>query len=191
MKLNFSPMKFTGYDATRLKSLYMQNVYMQETFDFMRELKKIAKKENFDVFVQNEEQMAFEVKQEDFDNEEHDIWAQDNKIIKITNGRARVLSPKLRLQDNSLPLTFALQKQYEIQATETVFEGGNLFVGKDEKQNPWLLLGVNTLYVSSVYQFLKDKGMVYITSTALKDFVHFKNTTQQKSSEVVWFFYWL
>ncbi len=177
MKINFSPVKFKGYDAVPLKTLYMQGLPDKEACSFFEELKKIGKEENFDVFVHSNGKLLNDTKVAKIIKEERDIWAQDNKIIRPNS---KVLSSKLELLGNAVPSEFANLAQKDIQPTNTVFEGGNMFIGKKDNGEEYILVGVETLMTSGMFECLKEENVKAIDGDLLKEFMDYGMVTTEE-----------
>lgn len=186
MKINFSPIKFKGYDATPIKNLYMQGVPYENTYGIFNELKKIGKKENFDVFIHSEAKMFDSLKDVGMDEYEDDIWAQDNKILRPEAGGTKVLSPKLRVMESVLPIQFANLTHNKLDVTETVFEGGNLFIGKKDNGEEYILTGSKNLMVSSMMAFLNAKCVKEINRELLQEFSHYGKITTEENGDGDW-----
>lgn len=183
MKINFSPIKFKGYDAAPIRNLYMQGVPYENTYGIFNELKKIGKKENFDVFIHSDSQMHKSLKNVGMEEYEEDIWSQDNKILRPEADGTKVLSPKLRVMESVLPIQFANLTGRKLEATETVFEGGNLFVGKKDDGEEYILTGSKNLFVSSMFEFLEEKGVESLDREALKEFSNFGKITTKENGD--------
>lgn len=184
--LKIKPLNFKGYDATPIKNLYMQGVPYENTYGIFNELKKIGKKENFDVFIHTDGQLLDNLKEAGMDEYEEDIWAQDNKIIRPTKDGAKVLSPNLRIMESIIPAHFAQLTKKEFKPTKTIFEGGNLFIGKKEDGEEYILTGSKNLYVSSMMEYLNSKCVKTINRELLQEFNHFGKITTEENGDGDW-----
>ena len=111
---------FKGYDATPLKSLYIERATSEP---IKSEMQEIADKEGFSL------RMATDYLK----------WAQDDKNIIERNGNPHLVG-NLRIDEcfmQDLKQTYGLSSSY----AKTFVTGGNSFFGKYPNGDKWLLIG--------------------------------------------------
>lgn len=142
---------FKGQDAVKLNALYMQNPNSKEQKAIFRQLSDIGKQENFDVFMQNDNG-KISTKCLDGKNSNIFPWAQDNKIIINKNGQYTVLylgqlSNKNNVESaKKFSFEFARMKKGQnkkttIRNSKMHFEGGDVYLGKKDDGEPWIMIG--------------------------------------------------
>ncbi len=133
---NISKPSFKGYDAAPLKAMYMQNIADDGHFAVFREMQDVGALENIDVKLYQDNEITDFVK--GAANKFTSRWAQDDKaIIHDQNGK------KLATNEISKSNVYCFAKLLGIPlvAEETFVEGGNMFIGKNEKGEKWMLVG--------------------------------------------------
>lgn len=175
ISLNSHSLNFKGYDAQKIKSLYMQNAKAPEQRSIYKELYAVGKKEGFDVFVQNNDKIISSPEQlHDCDICRSNFWSQDNKMLVKTNGEEKIIYPKLFYGDeNTEPVELAKNINLPSKESELVIEGGNIFLGKNQKGENYLLVGENTLNASAIYQFLKNSNVKNLNDNKLRTFMEY------------------
>ena len=143
---NYNSINFKGYDARKIKALYMQNAESVMQQAMFTDLLKVGKQEGIDVFIHSKDKMIS--KEEDlppanFHSNTIDFWAQDNKFfIPSKDGSEKIISTKPLIPDR-----FNEAKQVSelinvpLQETELLLEGGNLFLGTKDNGDNYLMIG--------------------------------------------------
>ncbi len=164
---------FKGYDAVPVKSLYMQNLSGNFAVDFFEELKQIGQKEDFDVFIQDSEKIqnnSQNLKNDKFINRP---WAQDNKILRKNEGKIYTLFSTLIPQEYEKQVKqFADFTNSILKKTDTLLEGGNIFIGKKDNGEDWLLLGKDSVSETSINDFLADCDVENIDCDRFNEFLN-------------------
>lgn len=177
MKLSsLKNMSFKGFDAQPLRALYMQNVKTKTQQMIFKELREIGQMEHFDVFIHSEDGLYSKVPQLDSDATKrgggYNYWAQDNKMFACKNGVDTIVYPKLfRDSQNKEAIDLAEKTGMPAYETELVLEGGNMFLGNKPDNNNYLIVGKDTFEASTIYQFLKNKGVKKLNDNKLTDFL--------------------
>jgi|GEM_PF-3279979 len=147
MKISFTPQNFKGYDAAPLKTLYMQTL----TADIFRELDEIGKKEGFEVIAQYDGKLHpgppkkegwLRGRRKQYCS--YNQWAQDSKLIIEEDGKSKIIMPgRIDMQDSCREL--GRLTGMKIIDSQRFFKGGNMFLGKTEDGEPYLLAGEKLL----------------------------------------------
>ncbi len=174
MQLNFSPISnsnnFKGYDAVPLKNIYMQSLEEESQIPIMEELKEIGKKEDFGVWLQFEK-LINSAKDVGSRCVIYNKWAQDNKVIVNDNGKTKIISSKLYSPTSQYGAgEFARLTSNGIDFTDTITEGGNLFIGKKPNGEKWMIVGKDCIELTSKYYFLNDRAKLHSPYGAVKNF---------------------
>ena len=172
---NNNSINFKGYDAKKIKALYMQNAESALQQSMFSDLLKVGKKEGFDVFIHSKDKLISDEKDlppVNYYTNNVDYWAQDNKIfIPSKDGGERIISTKPFLEQRFKEAEDVSKlTDIPLQETDLLLEGGNLFLGTKDNGENYIMVGNITFNTSSIYQFLKHKG-VELTETSFKNFV--------------------
>ena len=182
---NYNSINFKGYDARKIKALYMQNAESVMQQAMFKDLLKVGKQEGIDVFIHSKDKMIS--KEEDlppanFHSNTIDFWAQDNKFfIPSKDGSEKIISTKPLIPDR-----FNEAKQVSelinvpLQETELLLEGGNLFLGTKDNGDNYLMIGNITFNTCAMYQFLKHQG-IEITEQKFRSFIDNGRTFKGKA----------
>ncbi len=181
MRINNIPKtSFRGYDATKIKNLYMQGV--QEP-DLFCELKKAAKAENITLWAFDNKNFSQELEENHTHSGER--WAQDDKCF-IKNETKFYVSDifKKEKSEKSPSKLIACREQYDrhfpkslketfgtdYKYSSTFLVGGNMFIGKKENGERWMLVGnegvaervwdVNLDTISRIYKIPKKNIII-------------------------------
>lgn len=160
--MKISPIKtqsFKGHGAGKIKALYMQNAFLPAQIPVYNELRQIGKAHNFDVFIHNQDTLHSERMNKDSDERcAYEIWAQDNKTILKRDGQTVIISgvymPKT---EEAEAKSLSRLKKIPHEKAELFLEGGNFFIGKKADGKRYLIVGSQSINVSALHHYLKDK----------------------------------
>ena len=147
---------FKGYDAIPLQGLYMQGLVTPEEQKIFKEMKRITKRENLDLFVnQNNKKISKNLINDNNVDNKLSIWAQDNKaFVKNKDGKCILWNEKEGILQN----TFGFNK-YKINKKGYMPRGGNYFLGFDNDRK-WLLINGIEIYDDKSFETFGDKPTV-------------------------------
>lgn len=133
----FNNPNFKGYDACPIKNIYMQGINSDGQRHVYRELKKIARKENFDVYY-------FDGLSTSSDNSPKNCsfikrWAQDDKTFIEKKGRKVIIAPESKYYN----YVFARLLGATFVSDDSFKAGGNIFIGKKPNGDKWMIIGHN------------------------------------------------
>lgn len=173
MKLNFPQIQnFSGHAAGKIKALYMQNACTSRQLPIYNELRKIGQKEGFDVFIHGSREL---IDKELTENEKYSfwsVWSQDNKIITKKDGKNIIISPESADRDeHNEVVQLACLSANEAKYGETVFDGGNIYLGKRDNGEKYLITSDWTASYSTAYQYLKSKNLPNLNKYSLNKFI--------------------
>lgn len=177
--MKISPIKntyFKGHDARRIKALYMTNPGSQRQLNIYNQLLKIGQQESFDVFMHT----GKELKNETLTAPEQEynfwgVWSQDNKIIRFEEGEPILITCKHQPKDEFLEAQiFTQNRQIKGYETELIFDGGDIFLGKKDNEDNYLITSTKTLYLNAIFQYLKNKNPNLANRKAFIDLINFK-----------------
>ncbi len=153
---NFS---FKGYGAGKIKALYLQNTNHLSQINIYNKLREIGEREDFDVFIHSKG----EIKKENINSPDKkripwSLWSQDNKILFKKDDEQILITPEFYNPPEILAAKdFCNATNLKGYASEIIFEGGNMYFGKKDNGENYLMTSITTLYLSGKYQFLKEK----------------------------------
>ncbi len=177
MKINnISKINFKGYDACPIKNLYMQGVQEVDIFD---ELKKATEHENISLWAFDNKK--FTQKLDSNHTHSGERWAQDDKcfIKNETKFYVRDIFKKEKPEKSPSKLITCIE-QYDkhfpkclkgkfgtdYKYSLTFLVGGNMFIGKKENGEKWLIAGdenfpprvweANLDAISKIYKIPKE-----------------------------------
>lgn len=184
MKLNPLSLNFKGYGVAPLRGLYMQNCDRSSQRMIFNELKNIAPREHFDVFIHDENDVYKDTKNIPKEGKtNYNFWSQDNKMFIQKNGVDTIIYPKLfRDGQNEEAVELAKKLNMPSYESELILEGGNIFLGKKPDGKNYLIVGEDTFRSSAVYQFLKNRGVKKLNDDKLTDFL----TTGRICTSIGW-----
>ncbi|MBE7706962.1 MAG: hypothetical protein E7Z91_06960 [Cyanobacteria bacterium SIG30] len=164
---------FSGYDARKIKSVYMQNSNAEPQQLVYQNMYDIGKREGFDVFIHSKGKVASNpVQLPEHGAGDYNYWAQDDKMFINTPDGVKILYPKLYYEGiNDEPVDLAETQGIEAKETELVLEGGNIFLGKKDNGDNYLIVGSSTFDASSIYQFLKTKDIKNFDAKRLQSII--------------------
>ncbi len=153
MKINnFAKPSFKGYDAAPIKNLYMQGI--QEP-DIFRELKAATESENINLWAFDNKKFTQEIDENYTHSGER--WAQDDKCFIKNEGKngIRNIFKKEKTEKSPSKLIVCKDQEYDKHFAKTMkrvfntsciypftfLAGGNMFIGKNEKGEKWILMG--------------------------------------------------
>ena len=178
MKINNFSINFKGYDAQKIKALYMQEPSSQEQKLVYIDLYDIGKKEGFDVFINSDKSLISHPVQLLYGYDKNtlgcDYWAQDNKVMLNKNGETEILT-KRKINNFISPnydeaCELAEKTGFKLRETPLLIEGGNIFIGKNDKGDNYLITGKETVLDSAIMLFLHSRGVEEINT---EDFANF------------------
>lgn len=173
--MKITPIKctnFKGYSAGRIKALYMQNPTNMHQVAIYEQLREIGEKEGFDVFMHDNRQVH--KKPIDTPSKKYNpwsIWSQDNKFF-ITSSKQKTLvtsqakDPKEHLEAESLSLELGIK----LQDANFWIDGGNFFIGENDKQEKYMITSFWGIYLCGAYKYLQDKNIENLDNSKIKEF---------------------
>ena len=152
---------FKGHAAGRIKALYMQNPGNKRQLNIYNQMRKIGQSEGFDVFMHNgSELLNMPLNESDIKPNYWGVWSQDNKIITKQDSKTILLTSKAQKQDEYYEANlFAANRKINGYDAEIVFDGGNIFLGKRDNGENYLMTTPWTLYYTGAYHYLKNKNI--------------------------------
>lgn len=186
MKLNFPQIQnFSGHAAGKIKALYMQNACTNSQLPIYNEMRRIGQKEGFDVFIHGDRNLI---------NEEltkrdmcgfWSVWSQDNKIITKKGEKDFIISPESADRDehNEVAQLVSLSGK-EGKYSGVVFDGGNIYLGKKDNGEKYLITSDWTVGRSTAYQYLKSKNLPNLSRYSLTKFLN-EHQWLSKNGEVL------
>lgn len=146
MKLSATnSINFKGYDAVPLKNLYMLNYSTPSQKDIMEDLQEIGKKEGFGVYLEQENKLYDKLGYFQAGITQYK-WSQDNKMIINNGSETEVLLPNnTSSKYNNLGQILGIHTK----AAKTIFDGGNVFLGKKDDGENFLIIGETVLNATS------------------------------------------
>ena len=136
---------FKGYDAAPLKSVYM---HRNNDDGIVEDMKTIAKKEDFKLINYTDKRCR--------------QWAQDDKfLVGIKHSKPIILRQK---EENYSGFAKTIEKTKGINSKEpkVFLTGGNMFMGKKENGEKWLIVGADEISGSG---YSKSATLEEITKT--------------------------
>lgn len=144
---------FNGYAACPLKSLYLQATEDYKSLETAKEVQQIGLKENFDVFIQVGDKVLppdkFQFRPKQTLPSDTLCWSQDNKIIaEGTNGEKDTVlinSIEPHIVETAATETFATSMGFPHKKLKSALEGGNCYIGKNNKGESYAIIGKDNL----------------------------------------------
>ncbi len=154
-KMKLAPIikqNFKGYAAAPIKNIYLQNNTQESQKNIFNELKEVGKKEGFGVQIEQDGKLYQDIN--DAEPSERYMWAQDNKIIVDKDGKRQVLVSGVKPDFES-----ELGKALDVETTDaqSVFEGGNVYIGKKPDGENYLIVGQDVVFEMAAAKFLDAK----------------------------------
>ena len=170
---------FKGHAAGRIKALYMQNPGNQRQLCIYNQMRQIGQAEGFDVFMHSGKTLKNEVLTEiEPKISPWGVWSQDNKIIRYEDGKPILIACKVQSEDELLEAyMFTKNRNIEGFETELIFDGGDIFLGKKDNGDNYLITSKKTLYMNAIFQYLKEKCG---ENTNRKNFINLVNFKEYK-----------
>lgn len=176
---------FSGHGAGRIKALYMQNPNLPIQIPVYNELKSIGQAHNFDVFIHGQDELlnSSAMKYPSAKNCDYQTWSQDNKTILGKDGKQLVVSG-LYMPETEQNAAHNLAKllNCEHKDVELLLEGGNLFLGKKEDGQNYLIIGFKDVEISAMHFYLKSK-LGEVSYDNMDEFT--ANLRLQKNGEII------
>ena len=145
LPVNTNNTNFNGYDAIRLRGLYMQGLNSPAKKRIFNEMKEICKKEGLDLFInQNNTRIARTIDESAKIDPLLSIWAQDRKAFVKKNGTPTILwhsCEKIFNKSELGPLSY-----YETEVARDFPRGGNYFIGYKDNGEKWLMINSSSVY---------------------------------------------
>ncbi len=155
MKINsYSTQNFKGYDAVPLKNIYMQAIKEPSQAEIARELDEIGKKEDFGLRIYQDNKIYDHYTDEIKYTERFSTrWAQDDKHFIDTKDGTVLLIPGRNNYNCTRQIGASLKRLMpNIQESDFLTPGGNLFIGKKLDGEKWMIVGRDD------YTKIKDEG---------------------------------
>ena len=161
MKINFLNQNFKGHAAGRIKALYMTNPGSKSQLNIYNQMREIGQKEGFTVFIHDGDSFVDKkLTSDDIRANYWGVWSQDNKIITQKGSKTILLTSKAQAKDEyDEACLFAANREIDGYDAEIVFDGGNMFLGKRDNGDNYLLTTPWTIYLTGAYHYLKDKNI--------------------------------
>jgi hypothetical protein len=142
---------FKGYAAAPIKNIYFQNNTQESQKNIFNELKEVGKKENFKVQLEQAGKLYEDIESAEYSKRY--MWAQDNKMIVNKNDKNHVLVSGVKPNFES-----ELGKALEVSTIEasSVFEGGNVFLGKKPDGEKYLIIGEDAVLDMASAKFHRE-----------------------------------
>ena len=160
--MKISPIKnfnFKGHGVGEIKALYMQNPNHQPQINIYNQMREIAEKEGFDVFIHDRQDIKNE-KLADITKTSNPwgIWAQDNKLLIKKKGETIAVAPEFYNKEELLEVAdFCEQTNIKGFFSDLLFEGGNIYLGKRDNGENYFITSAFNMYLSGKYLYFKDK----------------------------------
>ncbi len=160
--MRISPIKnltFKGHQAGKIKSLYMQNSNFQSQVGVYNQMREIGKQEGFDVFIHD----TRKIEKEKLDGisktyNPWGVWSQDNKLLIKQNGKTIAVSPEFYDKKELVEASdFCDKTKIKGYLSEFMFEGGNIYLGKKDNNENYLITSTKNAYLAGEYLYLKEK----------------------------------
>ncbi len=156
-------LNFKGYDAAPLKNVYMHCASSKN--GVFNEMKTVADKENFNLLG------YFQGRFIDFmpDNYHQNcmLWAQDDKFFTEEKSKPKLLLDKEECAScEGFASALEKKKGIKTETPEKFLAGGNMFMGKNEKGEKWLLVGIDEIIdpmhssETSIYQEMEQEKAI-------------------------------
>ena len=157
--MNISPVqsnvKFKGYDAIRLKGLYMQGLTTPAEKNIFNEVKEIAGKERLDLFINQCSRKLSRSVSDNFKRDENlSVWGQDRKAFVYKSGIPTILwhSSEKRLDKKH----FSSLDNYSVEISGSFPRGGNYYIGYKDNGDKWMLMNSISVYDDKSYKVFGD-----------------------------------
>ena len=159
MKINsIKNISFKGYDAAPLKNLYMLSFVDRGQSNVRRELTKIGEKENFNVAIEFDGNLyAKEETPQKIDGGIYYKWSQDNKVFMNNGVNSYLLTPvnqRRTKYENQLGNILGI----ETKKSKTIFAGGNIFLGKKQDGEKYILIGEDVIEETAINEHFAEYG---------------------------------
>lgn len=157
---NYLSTNFKGYDAVPIQGLYMQGLTKPAERRIFKEMKKIAKQEGFDLFVnENNSKISKQLTSNEKPDLFLSIWGQDNKsFVENNNGDVLILSnSKERLSED---FDFGEFNDFKLKQEKYMPRGGNYFLGQKQNGEKWLLINTMSLCDDEAFKRFGDKPTI-------------------------------
>lgn len=147
---------FCGYDAIRLRGLYLQGMYNRGERNIFRELRAVLNKEGLDIFINNTNKgisNRYETNEKLIDKS-LSIWGQDRKAFVRNKEGKQVLwdtNEKVMEQNDLGELS-----EFKINAASYLPRGGEYYIGRNADGERWLLINGFTIYDEKTFARFKD-----------------------------------
>ena len=146
---------FKGYDAVRLKGLYMQGLTSPAEKRIFNEVKEIANKERLSLFInQCSRKLSRSISNSPKRDERLSVWGQDRKAFVEKSGIPTILwhsSEKLLSKKKLCPLG-----SYAVEAAGMFPRGGNYYIGYKDNGDKWLIMNSISVYDDKAYKAFGD-----------------------------------
>lgn len=150
--LSVNNISFRGYDATRLRGLYMQGISAADERNILREIRSVLKKEGLELFV-NDTNVNICDRFEDktrYIEKALSIWGQDRKAFVVNKSGKQILcdshEPVIDQEDLG-PLS-----DFTINAARYMPRGGDYYIGHTPNGEKWLLINRYSIYDEDTFK---------------------------------------
>ncbi len=147
---------FRGYDAIRLKGLYLQGMYNRGERNIFRELRSVLKKEGLDIFINNTNKglsNRYEADEKLIDKS-LSIWGQDRKaFVKTKEGKQILWDTNEKVMEQT---DLGDLSEFKIHAASYLPRGGEYYIGRNANGDRWLLINGFTIYDEKTFAKFHD-----------------------------------
>ena len=148
---------FTGYDAIRLKGLYMQGTHKRNERCVLKEIRSVLQKEGLDLFVNTTNKSISNGRYEADEtliDKALSIWGQDRKAFVVNSKGKQVLwntrEPIMRQED------LGGLSDFQIHASKYMPRGGDYYLGFNKENEKWLLVNEYMIYDKNTFEKYAD-----------------------------------
>ena len=129
---------FKGYDVMPLRGFYMQGLRKHGEQNIYREMQDIAKKEELDIFVNQDDSISRNLNENCSYDEFMSVWGQDNKAFVLNkNGKILLCNSK---EPDIKPDRLDELSGFQIDRKKYAQRGGNYYLGYKEDGEKWLII---------------------------------------------------
>jgi len=136
---------FKGYDAIKLKGLYMQGFTKNNELGICRQMRKIAEKEHLDFFInQNNTAIKKDIEEGLTPASPYSLpyWGQDRKTFLRNDADGDIIM--FNYKDRPIQLPEELSA-YTVHTRRILPRGGNYFIGYKPTDKKWMIISQNTV----------------------------------------------
>lgn len=153
-----SNISFKGYDVMPLRGFYMQGIRKRGEKNIFNEMTEIAKKEDLDLYVNQDESIEKELSTQEEYDEFLSVWGQDNKAFVVNkNGKTILWNSK---ESMIRPDGLGDLSDYQIDRKTNMPRGGNYYIGYKGNGDKWLIINGASIYTKEAFDRFKDNPTI-------------------------------